>query len=388
MTTPDDAPLGAARRLTGFDGLRAIAVIAVMAYHVFLYVPVFPNVTAVIEAALQLRVGVWIFFVVSGFLLYRPYAAAILEERSPPHPSGYAQARVLRIWPAYAAAFLILTFAWHWVTNVDGVGSVFVHLTLTQNYFQTELGTGLGPAWSLVVEVSFYIFLPVYAAVVARSARARTVWRAEVTGLAVLVAVGGLWQLTTTDHQLLATLLPSFLPTFALGMGLAVAVVHRRAGRLPALAERAWICWLGVVVLIVAKGLIGGAHGLQEGFRFENQLVYTTIAFLVVLPAVFGAPRARYNRLLRSRPFVLIGVISYGIFLWSIPLIEVTQREWIPGEPAFWGRSAVVAVVAFAGTIAIATLSWFVVERPALALKKKRAPDARARSSAGAPTSE
>ena len=73
-------------------------------------------------------------------------------------------------------------------------------------------------------------------------------------------------------------------------------------------------------------------------------------------------------------------MISYGVFLWSIPVIQVVEREWIPLQPAFRGRSAVVAAASFAVTVAIATASWWLVERPALRLKDWHRPHAPGRA--------
>jgi peptidoglycan/LPS O-acetylase OafA/YrhL len=316
--------------------------------------------------------------VVSGFLLYRPYARAHATKGATPSLSRYARSRFLRIWPAYAVAVIVLTYVWHRI-EVRGWQGLLVHLTLTQNYVPSQVpwhnsgSNGLAPAWSLVVEASFYVMLPVYAWFVSRaSERVADVWPIEIAGLAGLAVVGVAWQFATVGHVRLATMLPSFLPTFAIGMALAVGVTHRRDFGLARLSARPWACWTLAAALVVAKGIIGGFDFFALGFEFQNQIVYSAIALLVVLPAVFGDTTRLGNRALRSPPFHLLGVISYGFFLWSIPVMQAVQGEWIPYRPAFWGRTAVVAVVSFAVTAAIATASWWIVERPALRLKGRR----------------
>ena len=376
MITDEADPIGASPHLDGFDGLRAIAVLAVASYHFFQVAVVFPNPDSkAFDIGGQLRVGVWIFFVVSGFLLYRPYARAHANRGATPSLSRYARSRYLRIWPAYAVVIVVLTYIWHRI-EVHGWQGLLVHLTLTQNYMPSQVpwhNHGLGPAWSLVVEASFYVMLPLYAWVVSRVAeRAADVWTIEIAGLAGLVLFGVAWQFATVGHVLAATLLPSFLPTFAIGMAFAVGVAHRRDFGLARVAAHPWACWTLAVVLVVAKGVIGGFDFFALGFEFQNQIVYSAIALLVVLPAVFGDATRLGNRALRSPPFHLLGVISYGFFLWSIPVMQAVQLEWIPFHPAFWGRTAVVAVVSFVVTAAIATASWWVVERPALRLKGRR----------------
>ena len=376
VITEEAEPIGASPHLDGFDGLRAIAVLAVASYHFFQIAVVFPDPnSAAFDIGGQLRVGVWIFFVVSGFLLYRPYARAHANGGPAPSLSRYARSRFLRIWPAYAVLVIVLTYFWHRI-DVQGWHGLLAHITLTQNYVPSQVpwhSHGLGPAWSLVVEAAFYVMLPMYAWIINRASdRHADVWPIEIAGLVGLVVVGVAWQFATVDHVILATMLPSFLPTFAIGMAFAVGVTHRRDFGLTRLATHPWACWTLAALLVVGKGVIGGFDFFALGFEFQNQIVYSAIALLVVVPAVFGDATRLGNRALRSPPFHLLGVISYGFFLWSVPVMQAVQGEWIPYHPAFWGRTAVVAVVSFVVTAAIATASWWIVERPALRLKGRR----------------
>ncbi|MEP6624058.1 MAG: acyltransferase [Acidimicrobiia bacterium] len=380
MSETSSRPIGAAPHLAGFDGLRAIAVVAVAVYHFIHLVPVFPTSEGYPFAiGAQLRVGVWVFFVLSGFLLYRPYAMAHAGQRPQPDLARYARARVLRIWPAYAVAVVVLSYVWHKI-EVGGASGLVVHLSLTQNYVRSQFTFGLGPAWSLVVEMAFYVSLPLLAWIIGRIAADRDVWRAEIGSLLVLAALGVAWELATVGHKLAATMLPGFIPTFAIGMAFAVGAVHDRDFGLSWLARRPWLCWSGAAGLLVAKGMIGGQDYFEQGFAVHNQIVYSAFAFLVVVPAVFGSHDRPGNRVLRSRPFHLLGLISYGVFLWSIPMTEGAQFDWI--GPDFPGRNWVVAIAATAATIAVATASWWLVERPALRLKDW--PRHRVRSASGA----
>ena len=383
-----DHPIGASARLEGFDGLRAIAVLSVASYHFFQTAAVFPTgATTAFDIGGQFRVGVWVFFVLSGFLLYRPYARAHAGAGRQPSPVRYTRSRFLRIWPAYAVTLVVLTYVWHRVA-IDGTNGFVLHLVLVQNYVPSQfLRGGIGPAWSLVVEVAFYAFLPVYAAIVGRYTKRRDPWTVELVSLAAVAVLGFAWQIAMVGHPLPATMLPGFLPTFAIGMTFAVAVVHRRDLGLSSLARRPAVCWLVALALLVGKGIVGGFDFFELGFEIQNQIVYSAVAALVVVPAVFGARDRLANRVLRSRPFHGLGLISYGVFLWSVPVMQAVQQDWIPLEPGFAGRTGVVAVVSVAVTCAIATLSWFVVERPALAFKgrarARRVPPADGSKAAG-----
>ena len=375
MSAEADHPIGASARLEGFDGLRAAAVLSVASYHFFQTAAVFPTgATTAFDIGGQFRVGVWVFFVVSGFLLYRPYARAHAGDGRDPSAVRYARSRFLRIWPAYAVTLAVLTYVWHRVA-IDGLNGFLLHLVLVQNYVPSQfLRGGIGPAWSLVVEVAFYAFLPVYAVIVGWCTKRRDPWTVEFVGLAAVAVLGFAWQIATVGNPLPATMLPGFLPTFAIGMTFAVAVAHRRDLGLSSLARRPAVCWCVALALLVGKGIIGGFDFFEPGFEIQNQIVYSAVAALVVLPAVFGARDRLGNRVLRSRPFHGLGLISYGVFLWSVPVMQAVQQEWIPLEPGFAGRTGVVAIVSFAVTCAIATLSWFVVEHPALTLKQPGRP--------------
>jgi peptidoglycan/LPS O-acetylase OafA/YrhL len=365
---PVATPLGAARHLSGFDGLRGIAVLLVTVYHFFLTLPSMTNYHG-LHLAFQLRAGVWVFFVISGFLLYRPHAIALVEGRAGPDLRRYARSRVLRIWPAYAVALTILVAATHLI-EISSFGAYLAHLFLLQNYLPSQFAEGLGPAWSLVVEVGFYAMLPVYAVAVRALARRVGAWRAEVGGLVALVATGFAWQLIFGDERLPLTWLPAFLPTFAVGMAAAVFVAHGRTHLLGRVARYDVACWCVGIGLLALKGVTVGAEGYTEGFRFGRQLFFTGCAAFLVLPAVFGTAGSTTDRALRAWPLHGLGVISYGVFLWNTSMIHWANNEWI-GYGASAPRHLFVAVTAGAALVAVGTASWYLVERPALRLKDR-----------------
>ena len=365
-----------------FDSLRGLAALAIVFTHVGLGSGA--NYNAAYGALLaRLDIGVTLFFVLSGFLLYRPFVAARLEDRAAPRLRDYARRRVLRIVPAYWLALTVLAI-WPGLTFT---GPRWVYYGFLQNYdFLWVLG-GIGQAWSLAVEASFYVLLPFYAlalgALTRRFAPRRTL-AVEVTVLGAL-SVGSLvlrWYIHHTSHSqvLLFTILCTFF-WFALGMGLAVASAawHGRESRpgVIGLVERAPSLWWGAALGLFAVmswgyGLPRGLSGTTSGVQYLGEhLTYGAVSFLLVLPAVWGdrlggLPR----RFLRLRAMAWLGLVSYGLFLWhgrwTQYFIEKGAGGWLP---QIGSGFVVMLACVLACSLATASASYYLVERPILRYK-------------------
>src|ERR1700709_1272546 len=154
---PAVAPPPGNPRFPLFDGLRAIAALSVLVYHSAFYAGA-QTQSAFGEVLTRLNIGVAIFFVISGFLLYRPFVAARLDHKHGPGALAYARRRVLRIVPAYWVALTILAF-------YPGVGGLWsdswpIFYGFGQVYSVDTVLGGIGPAWTLCTEGVFYAFLP------------------------------------------------------------------------------------------------------------------------------------------------------------------------------------------------------------------------------------
>ena len=350
-------------RFPHLDGLRALAALAVCAVHVSAFAGITARDAAGAYTA-RLDVGVTVFFVLSGFLLYRPFAADALAGRPPVRIRDYARRRVLRIVPAY---WLALTVLAAWV----GLHGVFTHdwwryYGFVQIYwFRTVLG-GISPAWTLCVEVTFYAALP-FVALALR--RARPVLQLSVLGLLALAALGlRTWLHSRPGLHLAASTLPGMFAWFAGGMALAVVSV---AGWRVRLVERApWACWALALGLFVAVANIGAPrdydarHYTGAGYLAEHVL-YLAIGVLLVAPAVFGSGERGPRRLLALPAVAWLGLVSYGIYLWHLPLMDWLHRHSVDG----WLE---LAAAGLALTVACAAASYYVVERPLLRLKDRR----------------
>lgn len=365
------------------DSLRAVAALCVVVTHtaVFGGFATHAWTTALLT---NLTIGVPVFFVISGFLLYRPFLAAQVLGAPRTSLRRYAWRRLLRIVPAYWLALTVLA----WWVNLRGV---FTHdwwryYLFLQVYSRRTLYGGILPAWTLCVEVTFYVFLPVYAAGMGRLAARVRRWgriRLELVVVAVL-AVASL-ALRTIDLAgprtvLDNTLLENF-DWFAVGIVLAAASVAAQDGRgghvvARWVVHRAVVCWAGALALYVALApLLGNPAVLSHGIYYQTpwgglalHIGFAVVALLFVAPAVFPRPGSVPARVLSWKVLAWLGLISYGIYLWHDPLLGKLLAHgaygWWPDKPF-----VVLTMTTIGAAVVAAALSYYVLERPILTLK-------------------
>lgn len=398
----------------GFDGLRAIAACAVLLHHAA-FATGYSIRERFGEYLAHGDAGVSIFFLISGFLLYRPFVDAHLADRSTSKADRFWWRRALRIFPAYWVALIGIYFVFGFGKGgLSSISDVVTFFGLTQIYDTTRYFFGVNQAWSLATEVSFYVFLPFYAWAIRGIARRRPAHRLriEVSGLVALVAICIVWRLAWFSYDpfwhryapgvprptgpapfsSLATQywLPSHLDLFALGMGLAVLSVWVvRRGAMPGWLERAvrfpGIWWVAAAITywIVSTqvGLPRNLVTLTGGQFFVRQLLYGLTALFLLVPAVFGPQdRGLVRRFLRWAPIAYIGLISYGVYLWHQAWIVYVHDDLLH-LPEFHGPIVPVVVIAFSLTVIVATASYYLIERPVLRFKdtppwRRRRPDA------------
>ena len=359
LTPPPGNP-----RFARFDALRAIAALSVFLGHTVTGLYTFQAHPNLFLGAVQLAYqGVAIFFLISGFLLYRPFVAARRGGRRV-GLSDYLRRRVLRIVPAYWVA-LSLFIAAGFVSGVT-THNWWVFYGFGQVYSATMIGHGIGVAWTLCIEVTFYLALPLIAAL---AAHLRGSVRAELALLVALSAGSLLFRAhfnSFFDVNKVSTLAGTFA-WFALGMGLAIASVedeHRPTqGRLMAfVAHRTSVFWAGAGVLCVGQyELIH--HGRSVPAQLLSHVLYAVIALFVLVPGVFGERTGGLaGRVLGVRWLTWIGLISYAFYLYhSVVIAQVDEIVRDAGVPA---RYPVVLVVSFLLTTCVSAASYYLLERP------------------------
>jgi peptidoglycan/LPS O-acetylase OafA/YrhL len=372
------------RRSANLDVVRAVAALMVVVAHSIAFaVPDGARLSPWAGRSVSfLSNGIWLFFVLSGYLISGPFVRALATGQPQPPIGRYLVRRSARIVPAYWAALAVVVILatakdlHHW-------WDFPVHAFLVQDLFPHQQTTVLFVAWTLSIEAMFYVFVPLVAALAWRAARRRPIPVNKLAfGIVAIFAGSVLWRLgdsfLVTPQQLVAGhvgwnrevfawMLPSFLCAFAPGMLIFLAEncaadepgtlwssyrwAKQRAGLMLALAFASGVAF----TLLTAKG----------GRWFEIGTA------LLALPAMFGviammgeSPR----KLALGRVLGPIGLISYGIYLWHAVIRDVVlyHRNPLPLANAGLHTWPFQALLLIALTVPVALASWLIIERPLL----------------------
>ncbi len=322
-------------RVASLTGVRALAALLVVATHAAYTTGKYTHGYAGLVYS-RMEIGVPIFFVLSGYLLFGPWVRAAAAGSSSPSVRRYAWHRVRRIMPAYVVTVLVAYVIYHFREAGPNPGhswyGLLRNLSLTQIYTDaymfSHLHQGLTQMWSLAVEVAFYVALPVLAFVLlVVLCRRRWQPRLLLAGLFALALISPAWMaFVHTAHGLpdgARLWLPGYLAWFIGGMMLTVlAVMGVRCYGFIAVP-------LAVVCYFIAATPIAGEPttsptGLAQAVT--KTVFFAVIATLVVAPLVCG-DTGWYSKVLASRPMVWLGEISYEIFLVHLILMEVAMVE-------------------------------------------------------------
>ncbi len=379
MTRGDAISQAGELRSARVESLRALAALGVLFGHVYGFAHGFGPVTT---SSFWHRVllgggfGVYLFFVLSGYLLYWPFAKRSFGGGEQISLSRYALNRALRILPLYYAVMVILLI----VQERGGTLSEWWRWGLfAENFANSTFGKVDGVMWSLVVEVHFYVALPLLALLVTRLARGSLARAAIVIG-AIGAAAFALRYATFLSvpagrvDPILHDSLPSLFEFFALGMLLALLRVswERRPPRLLDGALGHSDLWLAAAVPLWAIVF----------WRYHLEIVAGLASVLMLGACVLPLRAGRLISILEWRPLAVIGVASYSLYLWHYPIVlNIAHASWAPHGTVALGAVTIPL------SLAAALLSYNVIEAPFLRLRRRWASPAPAPVAATTPPS-
>jgi peptidoglycan/LPS O-acetylase OafA/YrhL len=346
-------------RLPALDGLRGLAALAIVVLHVWMYTDAFyprPGRTDALDRVIgEFRIGVVLFFVLSGFLLAQPW----LNGR-PPSLGRYAVRRFARIAPAYWAAVLGTFALLHGTGHGREVAAADLpkFMVFLANVFPQTRNQLDPPLWSLHIEVTFYVVLPLIGLALLRAKRPPLVPVA-------LIAAGLVWTTAGTIHawppETLWTL-PSYLGAFAAGIGAALASKSYTGVRPRYTRRMQHVHIRGTIVLGTVLVEANGWWHSRGGTGTPGHAIGDLPAALG-FGAIVAGIAARPGRLLASRPLRTLGTLSFGIYLWHMPVLYGLKLH-----DRFPERFVPAIELVLPLTFVLATASWFLIEKPAIAL--------------------
>lgn len=348
------------RFIPEIDGLRFVSIALVVLFHLAGYVALRHGVAiAGGETAGIFRVlshghyGVQIFFVISGFVLGLPFAAQRLGGGRPVRLRPYFLRRLTRLEPPYVLCMLALFPAVAVMTGTPPA-QLLPHLLASLGYVH-NLAYGEGSllnsvAWSLEIEVQFYLLAPLLAAAAFRVRRA-AVRRALIAGACLAAVVAQLTLMRGMDALTLASFIQFFL------VGFLLADLYTTEWKHDSLRPRAWdALWLACWPLL--------------WLSWEASAAVREIAFPALIFAVFAASlRGRLSRAAMSNPWVVtIGGMCYTIYLLHYPLISLLGRVTarLGEQGAAWMHLLVQCALILPPLLLVSAVYFALVERPCM----------------------
>jgi len=349
--TPIQRPAWLPGYLPEFDGLRGMAMLAVVLYHCH------PRLvgTGIYGASLWGWAGVTLFFFLSGFLI----TGNLLTARGHPrYFHNFHARRALRIWPVYILLLVVVYLNSDWfigppIWQAIEAAPWLAYIFFVQNLFHLTLPPAIGPTWALAIEEQYYFF---WAPIVR--------WLRRPWMLAALLTVA-----------LMAS--PLFRRAHLSWIGPTHTLIHLDGIALGSLLAIGFYTlgwnrriWLAIGVASFVSG-IAAAATIAGGTSYLDCALALGLGGAVLSMAASTGARTPLHMLLRRGPLAYYGKISYGLYLCHISVFIYLgafdlrmDRYGIPGNLA-------VVAVRLAASTAVATVLWYGFESQILKLKKR-----------------
>jgi peptidoglycan/LPS O-acetylase OafA/YrhL len=344
-------------RLDVLDGLRGLAILLVVWYHVWLVSgQAFGLLSLIAQAGF---LGVDLFFFISGFCLFYPYARATLEGRPQPSTRRFFARRFLKIVPSYLIALFVFATIYHaqFGSSENMALQLATHLTFMHTLSPNTFGTISGPLWTVGIEVQFYLLFPLIVPWFRRS---------PIAGYAALIVVSETYRFAIGAAGLSPSFwwinqLPAFFDVFGAGMVAAYGLVRLRA-RGP-LHPRTSTLLSGVAFAVAIGGLaytssVNATVSDDAARQWLNahRLLIGPLCIALALPTFFAVER--WRSIVATRALMFLSTISYNLYLWHL---EIAVWVHNAGLPAIW-----TVILALPAALAVAAFVSYAFERPIL----------------------
>lgn len=391
--------------IASLDGVRALAFLLVLALHIN-HAGIWGDLNNPFLAALFAvgGTGVTLFFILSGFLLFRPYIQALLFQKDWPQSKLYYLRRVLRIFPGYFfSLFILVMFTKPDLIQPHNWGLLVPFLTFTMGFYNSADLIN-GPYWTLAVEFQYYLILPLIALailgltrlvrpekrcwVVVGSLFAMIAWglatacigryfatHPDQTFLVPRPVLNGVLFMVYGDHS-------KFLEDFALGMLIAVAYLSiKRSPRKDYYLRKVrrllpWLLlpWLALFVYAAMPDYPWPfMPPVLQMFPWLNEFAFALCYGYLVAAVLFNRPGGWLGRLFAWNPLRWLGLISYSLYIWHRPLVQILAANLAPDLQ----RLPAVLMVSLFWLIALVVPAAFcfvlfvLIERPAIRLSER-----------------
>ena len=396
--------------IASLDGVRAIACLTVITYHIslitrstHLWNPLAPGLLHRVISSILLSgaSGVTLFFVLSGFLLFMPFAKSFLFDGKRPSTRTFYLRRVFRILPAYyTTLFLLILLDKPQYLNPGHLKQLFLFVTLFMDSTKATFQHLNGPFWTLAIEWQFYLLLPWlmlgFSLIVMRFPRR---WRV----FALLFCLAGViawgiwsreWGAYYMTHSTQTVLVPrplfrvflfftygfngKYLEDFAVGMLVSLLYMYTTQklspGKLSIIIHRfsplLFCAGLAVLATVALWNFnMWYPHSwvdfdpYRHIFNYVVEICYASGYGLCIIAILFGPVWLRSP--FEWSPLRWIGMISYSLYMWHLPLLIFCIGHIAPYFQANrYAGIALYIVWVVVVVIPVAFLSYLLVEKP------------------------
>jgi len=323
------------RLIPEIDGLRFAAITSVVAFHVYEYLHARVNFSApgiLNTALLNGQRGVPLFFVISGFILGRPFASHYIHNTPAPKLKEYFLRRFTRLEPPYLVALFAVFFGLAAFTSSRGVSHLLASVLYSHNLIYGSPNPFYGLAWSLEIEIQFYCLLPLLAFVYCLP-------RIPRRSLLAVIMLAGAFHLFPMPTRL-------------------------------SLSFFSWIQYFAAGTLLADLYIDGWNHKPHWRFDLASLVLWPTVFLIsdglawVALPAIAVVLYASafrsifFQRVFTLPAIVIIGGMCYTIYLVHYPVVCVAGR--LSPNPIM------ITALSLAGISAASLIFFVLIERPCM----------------------